>query len=134
MKKIETICTVLALVFAVSFMFTACDNGGGGGGDTTPPPPITAGLYFKEDSHINADDVPLVAFDKTDAANTFNAAIDYVKTNRSRFYILVLDGDVSVGTGIDLNAAAPPSNFVSGSAGRTVIGLSPFHLPAHFLR
>jgi hypothetical protein len=70
------------------------------------PPPITAGLYSKESSNIDPDDVPLVVFDKTSAttaANTFNAAINYVKTNRSRFYILVLDGDVSVNTGSDLN-------------------------------
>ena len=60
MKKIVTLCTVLALAFAMSIMFTACDNGGGGGGGGgggDDPGPIKAGLYAK--TGVTGKDKPI---------------------------------------------------------------------------
>jgi len=59
----------------------------------------TAGLYDKDT--IGDSDVPLVAFDKNNAATTFNAAITKALADGNS-YTLVLDGNVSLSAASEL--------------------------------
>jgi hypothetical protein len=128
MKKILTLCTILAL--SVSIMFTAlsltgCDNGDGGGSgidldDTTPPTvvSVTPGLYPKQFHEINASDEPLVAIDNEEVSDTFTAAINYALEHGGS-YTLVLDSDVEVTSVFDLNV--PLSLTIIGLGSNRVI-------------
>jgi len=82
----------------------------------TPPPitlPTVAGLY----DEYNMSGGPIVAFNKTSEdtkTTSFKAAIDYVNAHPGEFYILLLDGDVSVG----------PLSAFNASLRLTIAGLS----------
>ena len=87
MKKILTLCTVLALAFAMSIMFTACPADSGGGGDSGS---IKPGLYAKAPP-ITGNDTPIDISGRP-GATIVEKAVDYMKASTtSATFTLVLN-------------------------------------------